>query len=55
MFNNILKIVSYCYFISNIMMFVFQNGFDTLHVLVPALSCNPNSKISKAATLQKSE
>ena len=30
-------------------------GFDTLHQLVPSLRENPNQKISKAATLQKSE
>ncbi len=30
-------------------------GFDTLHQLVPALRENPNTKFSKAATLQKSE
>ena len=30
-----------------------QNGFDTLHQLVPALAANPNAKVSKAATLLK--
>jgi len=28
-------------------------GFETLHQIVPALAQNPNTKISKAATLQK--
>lgn len=30
-----------------------KSGFDTLHHLVPSLNCSPNSKVSKAATLQK--
>jgi len=33
----------------------FQNGFDVLHALIPALSQSPNAKVSKAAMLQKSE
>ncbi|XP_017766999.1 PREDICTED: carbohydrate-responsive element-binding protein isoform X1 [Eufriesea mexicana] len=30
-----------------------KNGFDTLHSLIPQLSQNPNTKMSKAAMLQK--
>ncbi|KAJ8312491.1 hypothetical protein KUTeg_009864 [Tegillarca granosa] len=30
-----------------------KNGFDVLHTIIPALSQNPNAKISKAAMLQK--
>lgn len=30
-----------------------KNGFDMLHSLIPALSQNPNAKLSKAAMLQK--
>ncbi|KAK0170723.1 hypothetical protein PV328_008535 [Microctonus aethiopoides] len=30
-----------------------KNGFDTLHSLIPQLSQNPNTKLSKAAMLQK--
>ncbi|KAI5697840.1 hypothetical protein M8J75_016178 [Diaphorina citri] len=30
-----------------------KNGFDTLHLLIPHLSHNPNTKMSKAAMLQK--
>lgn len=30
-----------------------KNGFDVLHTLIPALSQNPNAKVSKAAMLQK--
>ncbi len=33
--------------------FSFQSGFDMLHSLVPSLSQNPNSKVSKAQMLQK--
>ena len=30
-----------------------KNGFDMLHSLIPQLSQNPNTKLSKAAMLQK--
>ncbi|XP_033628300.1 carbohydrate-responsive element-binding protein-like [Asterias rubens] len=30
-----------------------KSGFDTLHKLIPALSQNPNAKVSKASMLQK--
>lgn len=30
-----------------------KTGFDTLHMLIPSLSQNPNAKVSKAAMLQK--
>lgn len=30
-----------------------KNGFDTLHSLIPQLNQNPNTKLSKAAMLQK--
>ncbi|XP_064620049.1 carbohydrate-responsive element-binding protein-like isoform X2 [Lineus longissimus] len=30
-----------------------KNGFDTLQVLIPSLSANPNQKLSKATMLQK--
>lgn len=30
-----------------------KNGFDTLNVLIPQINQNPNTKMSKAAMLQK--